>query len=56
MCVCACVLGSTRVGPDTETQFDDDFWEALDGVCNALDNVQARIIIIYYYYYYYYYY
>ncbi len=35
------LLRSTRVGPDTEAQFDDDFWEALDGVCNALDNVQA---------------
>jgi len=34
---------STRVGPDTEDLFDDDFFEGLDGVCNALDNVQARL-------------
>ena len=33
---------STRVGPDTEELFDDDFFEAIDGVCNALDNVQVR--------------
>lgn len=32
---------STRVGPDTEELFDDDFFENLDGVCNALDNVQV---------------
>jgi ubiquitin-activating enzyme E1 len=32
-----------RVGPDTEDTFDDDFFESLDGVCNALDNVQARM-------------
>lgn len=32
-----------RVGPETETTFNDDFWENLSGVCNALDNVQARL-------------
>ncbi|KAI9143154.1 hypothetical protein BKA69DRAFT_1026824 [Paraphysoderma sedebokerense] len=31
-----------RVGPDTENIFDDKFFEALDGVTNALDNVDAR--------------
>lgn len=31
-----------RVGPDTERVYDDDFFEALDGVANALDNVDAR--------------
>ncbi|KAJ3300161.1 SPS-sensor component ptr3 [Borealophlyctis nickersoniae] len=31
-----------RVGPETESVFDDDFWEALTGVANALDNVDAR--------------
>lgn len=31
-----------RVGPDTEHIFNEDFWEALDGVTNALDNVDAR--------------
>mmetsp|Transcript_47391 Transcript_47391/g.112774 ORF Transcript_47391/g.112774 Transcript_47391/m.112774 type:complete len:1011 (+) Transcript_47391:93-3125(+) len=36
---------STRVGPDTEELFDDKFFEDLDGVCNALDNVQARLYV-----------
>lgn len=31
-----------RVGPDTEHIFNEDFWEQLDGVTNALDNVDAR--------------
>ena len=31
----------SQVGPDTEEIFDDAFFESLDGVCNALDNVQA---------------
>lgn len=31
-----------RVGEDTEHIFNDDFWEKLDGVTNALDNVEAR--------------
>jgi ubiquitin-activating enzyme E1 len=35
----------TRVGPDTEQIFSDDFWEPLDGVCTALDNVDARLYI-----------
>lgn len=34
-----------RVGPDTEHVFDEDFWEALDGVTNALDNVDARTYV-----------
>jgi len=33
---------SVKVGSDTEDVFGDDFFESLDGVCNALDNVQAR--------------
>lgn len=32
-----------RVGPDTEKVYDDDFFECLDGVANALDNVDARM-------------
>uniref|UniRef100_A0A8C0IZI3 E1 ubiquitin-activating enzyme n=1 Tax=Chelonoidis abingdonii TaxID=106734 RepID=A0A8C0IZI3_CHEAB len=32
-----------RVGPDTERVYDDDFFEGLDGVANALDNVDARM-------------
>ncbi|KAL9115585.1 MAG: hypothetical protein Q9187_007260, partial [Circinaria calcarea] len=31
-----------RVGPDTEHIFSEAFWEDLDGVTNALDNVDAR--------------
>ena len=31
-----------RVSPATETVYDDAFWESLDGVVNALDNVKAR--------------
>ncbi|XP_077585017.1 ubiquitin-like modifier-activating enzyme 1 isoform X2 [Stigmatopora nigra] len=32
-----------RVGPDTERVYDDNFFESLDGVANALDNVDARL-------------
>ncbi|XP_013188250.1 ubiquitin-like modifier-activating enzyme 1 [Amyelois transitella] len=32
-----------RVCPETEAVYDDQFFEALDGVANALDNVDARI-------------
>lgn len=31
-----------RVGPDTEGMFNEAFWNGLDGVTNALDNVDAR--------------
>ena len=31
-----------RVGPETEHVFNENFWEELDGVTNALDNVDAR--------------
>jgi ubiquitin-activating enzyme E1 len=31
-----------KVGADTEPLFDDAFWAQLGGVCNALDNVEAR--------------
>lgn len=33
---------SEKVGPDTENIFNDDFWNSLDVVTNALDNVEAR--------------
>lgn len=33
----------SRVGPDTETLFNDHFFESLSGVCNALDNIEARL-------------
>ncbi|XP_060520224.1 ubiquitin-like modifier-activating enzyme 1 [Cylas formicarius] len=32
-----------RVGPETESVYNDAFFENLDGVANALDNVDARI-------------
>ena len=32
-----------RVGKETEDTFDDDFFQSLDGICNALDNVESRI-------------
>lgn len=31
-----------RVGAATENVYDDDFFERLDGVANALDNIEAR--------------
>ncbi|EHK98705.1 putative Ubiquitin-activating enzyme E1 1 [Glarea lozoyensis 74030] len=34
-----------RVGQDTEHLFNEEFWEALDGVTNALDNVDARTYV-----------
>ena len=34
-----------RVGPDTEHVFNEDFWENLDLVTNALDNVDARTYV-----------
>lgn len=34
-----------KVGPDTEHIFGDDFYDKLDGVCTALDNVEARLYV-----------
>ena len=34
-----------RVGQDTEHIFDEKFWGSLDGVTNALDNVDARTYV-----------
>jgi ubiquitin-activating enzyme E1 len=34
---------SNRVGPDTESIFNEGFYNSLSGVCNALDNVEARM-------------
>ena len=34
-----------RVSPDTEDVFDDGFWQGLDVVVNALDNVNARLYV-----------
>ena len=36
------VILPDRVGAETEHIFNEDFWEGLDGVTNALDNVDAR--------------
>lgn len=37
------IAHQNRVGPETERVYDDTFFEALDGVANALDNVEARL-------------
>ncbi|XP_059047630.1 ubiquitin-like modifier-activating enzyme 1 [Achroia grisella] len=37
------IAQENRVCPETESVYDDQFFEALDGVANALDNVDARI-------------
>ena len=34
-----------RVGQDTEHIFNEEFWESLDGVTNALDNVDGRTYV-----------
>eukprot|EP00301_Raphidiophrys_heterophryoidea_P018867 c3861_g1_i1.p1 GENE.c3861_g1_i1~~c3861_g1_i1.p1 ORF type:complete len:1093 (+),score=347.74 c3861_g1_i1:56-3280(+) len=34
-----------RVSPQTENVFNDEFWLNIDGVCNALDNVKARLYV-----------
>ena len=35
----------TLVGPDTETVFNDELWDSLNFVVNAVDNVKARLYI-----------
>ena len=37
------VAHQDRVGPETENIYTDQFFESLDGVANALDNVQASM-------------
>lgn len=39
------VAFESKVAPETETLFNDDFFEQLDMVCTALDNVEARLYI-----------
>lgn len=34
-----------RVSPETENVFNDGFWEGLNLVVNALDNVNARLYV-----------
>jgi ubiquitin-activating enzyme E1 len=36
---------TTIVSPDTEAVFYDKFWESLDFVVNAVDNVKARLYV-----------
>ena len=35
----------TRVGKETEAVFNDTFWESLDFVVNAVDNINARLYV-----------
>ena len=35
----------TKVGPDTEFVFNDKFWESLNFVVNAVDNIHARLYV-----------
>lgn len=35
----------TRVGADTEAVFNDELWESLDFVVNAVDNIHARLYV-----------
>lgn len=37
------IAHQNRVGPETENIYNDDFFENLTGVANALDNVDARM-------------
>lgn len=34
-----------RVDPATEETFDDEFWESLSFVINAVDNINARLYV-----------
>jgi len=34
-----------RVGAESESVYDFEFWSGLDAVCTALDNVQARLYV-----------
>jgi len=34
-----------KVGPETEHIFGDNFYSKLDGICTALDNVEARLYV-----------
>ena len=40
---CNITAQQNRVGPDSEEIYDDKFFEQLDGIANALDNVDARM-------------
>lgn len=34
-----------RVSPENDQVFSDDFWEDLDAVINAVDNIKARLFV-----------
>ena len=36
---------AVKVAPETESTYNADFWRGLTGVCNALDNVPARLYV-----------
>lgn len=39
------ISNKLRVSPENEQVFNDDFWEGLDIVVNAVDNVKARLFV-----------
>lgn len=39
------IAHENRVGPETERVYNDEFFESLNGVANALDNIDARIYV-----------
>jgi ubiquitin-activating enzyme E1 len=39
------IANTSRVGAETENVYDNNFFTSLDFVCNALDNIQARLYI-----------
>jgi ubiquitin-activating enzyme E1 len=39
------VARQDRVSPENETIFTDEFWQGLDFVTNAVDNVKARLYV-----------
>ena len=38
-------MNLSRVGPENETTYNEDFYNSLDVICNALDNVKTRLYI-----------
>lgn len=40
-----CIAYQTRVGQESENFFDENFWNKLDYIINAVDNIEARIYI-----------
>jgi ubiquitin-activating enzyme E1 len=34
-----------KVGPETEQKYSDEFFQGLDVVVNALDNINARLYV-----------